>query len=239
MTQKINFIRDISFIVPCYNEEDNIIETLEQIKLSTINIIDFEYEIVIVNDASTDNTLKKVEIYKLDNKNIKILSNKSNLGLGGSIKRGFKAAKFSYLMYLPGDNCHSHEEIRKLLLTKDKTEVVLSYYENKNDRPFFRKMFTLIYTPFLNLIFRMNLPYYNGIAIYQKNIIDNIDFQTSGFTWQIELLVKLFKNKNRTIQIIPTLLNERNKGKSKAFKIKNCFKVIYSIFSIFIWSIKN
>ena len=96
---------------------------------------------------------------------------------------------------LPGDNCHSHEEIRKLLLTKNKTEVVLSYYENKNDRPFFRKMFTLIYTPFLNFIFRMNLPYYNGIAIYKKTIIDNIDFQTSGFTWQIELLVKLFKKK--------------------------------------------
>lgn len=239
MNKKINYINSISFIVPCFNEKDNIIETIKQIEYSVIDIDNLKYELIIIDDASKDNTLKVVQLYQNKNDNIKIISNKSNLGLGGSIKRGFRAAKNDYLMYLPGDNCHTKDEIRKLLNAKNKSDVILSYYINKNDRPFMRKFFTSIYTPFLNLIYGMKLPYYNGIAIYKNDIIHNIDFQTSGFTWQIELLVKIFKNKNRTIQIIPTYLNERNKGESKAFKLKNCIKVVYSIFSIFIWNIKN
>ena len=96
-----------------------------------------------------------------------------------------------------------------------------------------------MYTPFLNFIFNKNLPYYNGIAIYRKKIIEKINLTTSGFTWQIEFLVKILKNKKIKLILQPTLLNERSYGKSKAFRLKNCFVVVYSILNIWIWNIFN
>ena len=229
----------ISYIVPCYNESKNIKEVCKHIVAANKKNNVFDYEIILINDYSSDNTLKIFNQLNEQYNKIKIVNNKKNLGLGKSIKEGFVKASKEYVMYLPGDNCHSSSEITKLLSVKENYDILLSYYSNKKDRSFFRWIFTATYTPFLNFIFNKKLPYYNGIAIYNKKIVDNINLTTAGFTWQIELLVKILKNKKTTLILKPTILNERNHGKSKAFRIKNCFIVIYSIFSIWIWNIFN
>ena len=118
-------------------------------------------------------------------------------------------------------------------------DILLSYYSNAGTRNIFRRLFTYSYTPFLNLIFGLNLPYYNGIAIYKKKVLDNFEIKTSSFTWQIELLVKMLKNDQTKLELVSTVLSNRNKGDSKALNIKNCFKVIYSIAVIFLWNINN
>ena len=229
----------ISYIIPCYNESQNITEVYKQINMANTNSAIIDFEIILINDFSNDNTLEIFRKLKEKDSNIQIINNKKNLGLGRSIREGLKKTNKEYIMYLPGDNCHSSSEISKLLSIKENYDILLSYYSNKTDRSFFRWVFTATYTPFLNFIFNKKLPYYNGIAIYNKKVVDNINLITSGFTWQIELLVKILKNKNIKLVLIPTVLNERNHGKSKAFKIKNCFVVIYSILNIWIWNIFN
>ena len=234
-----NNFSSISFVVPCYNEEDNISDVINEIE-SAINFFsNIVYEIIIIDDASNDNTLKIIKEMQKMNKNIKIIQNKENKGLGGSIKKGLDNVQNDYVMYLPGDNCHSKTEIKKLLKVNSDFDILLSYYSNTKTRNLFRRLFTYLYTPFLNLIFGLNLPYYNGIAIYKKKILDNFEIKTSSFTWQIELLVKMLKNNQTKLELISTILSDRNKGDSKAFNIKNCFKVIYSIAVIFLWNINN
>ena len=234
-----NNFSSISFIIPCYNEEDNISDVINEIE-SAINFFsNIVYEIIVIDDASNDNTLKIIKEMQKMNKNIKIIQNKENKGLGGSIKKGLDNVQNDYVMYLPGDNCHSKTEIKKLLKVNSDFDILLSYYSNTKTRNLFRRLFTYLYTPFLNLIFGLNLPYYNGIAIYKKKILDNFEIKTSSFTWQIELLVKMLKNNQTKLELISTILSDRNKGDSKAFNIKNCFKVIYSIAVIFLWNINN
>tara|TARA_Y100001970_G_scaffold121407_1_gene150604 strand:- start:10885 stop:11580 length:696 start_codon:yes stop_codon:yes gene_type:complete len=230
---------EISYIVPCFNESKNIREVYNQIILANEYSNISDYEIILINDFSNDNTLEIFEDIQKQNKKIIIKNNYKNLGLGRSIKEGLNIANKEYVMYLPGDNCHSSSEISKMLLEENNYDILLSYYSNKKDRSFFRWIFTAIYTPFLNLIFNKKLPYYNGIAIYKKNIVDNVNLVTSGFTWQIELLVKILKDKKILLKLKPTILNERNHGKSKAFRLKNCFIVIYSILNIWIWNLFN
>ena len=230
---------NISYLIPCYNEEKNIEKVYNQIIEANNKSALLDFEIILINDCSTDNTLNILIRLKKNDDRIQILDNNKNLGLGKSIKVGLKKAKKDYIMYLPGDNCHSSSEISKLISIKNNYDIILSYYSNKNERAFFRRMFTAFYTPFLNFIFRKNLPYYNGIAVYKKNIINKINIKTSGFTWQIELLIKTLKNKQIKLALEPTILNERNEGKSKAFRIKNCFIVIYSIINIWLWNIFN
>ena len=234
-----NNFSSISFIVPCYNEEDNISDVVNEIESAIIPFSNIVYEIVIIDDASKDNTLKVIkEIQKMNN-NIKIVQNNKNKGVGGSIKKGLERIQNDYVMSLPGDNSHSKTEIKKLLEVNSDYDILLSYYSNTKTRKLFRRLFTSLYTPFLNLIFGLNLPYYNGIAIYKKKVLDSFEIKTSSYTWQIELLVKMLKNNQTKLELVSTVLSNRNKGASKAFNIKNCFKVIYSIAVIFLWNIKN
>ena len=234
---KNNNIKSISFVVPCYNEEDNVSNVVKEIEVA-IGSLNLFYEVILIDDCSNDSTSKIINKLKNSNNKVKMISNETNLGLGKSLKIGFENCKKDYVMYLPGDNCHPSTEIKKMITQKD-FDVLLSYYSNSNERSYFRRLFTSFYTPFLNLIFRLDLPYYNGIAIYRKQLLDNFKLESSGFTWQIELLVKIIKKESIRLKLIPTILKERDKGQSKAFRIKNCILVIYSIFIIFLSSIKN
>ena len=229
----------ISYIVPCFNESKSIKKVYNHIKIANKNAEILDYELILINDYSSDDTLEVLKYLQKNDKKIKIINNIKNLGLGRSIKVGIEQASKDFLMYLPGDDCHSSSEIIKLLRVKEYYDILLSFYSNKNQRSLFRRIFTAMYTPFLNFIFNKNLPYYNGIAIYRKKIIEKINLTTSGFTWQIEFLVKILKNKKIKLILQPTLLNERSYGKSKAFRLKNCFVVVYSILNIWIWNIFN
>jgi len=224
----------ISFIVSCYNEENNIKNTINEINLAVNNSIIEKYEIIIVDDGSIDQTLQIAEKLQDDDTHIKIIRNLRNIGLGGAVKKGLIEAKLDKVMFLPGDNSHQSSEIKKLINNDENNDLVLTYYSNLEVRTFVRNYFTKIYTPFLNLIFGLNLPYYNGIGVYKRSILKDISINTNSFTWQIEVLLKLFKTKNINYVIVPTKLEERTKGKSKAFRIKNSIYVIYSITRLFI-----
>ena len=229
-----NDINSISFVVSCYNEEKNIKNTIDEINIAINNSKLDVYEIIVVDDGSKDKTFQAVEELKKNNQHIKIIKNINNIGLGGAIKKGLQEAVLDRVMFIPGDNCHQGLEISKLINTNKKYDLVLTYYSNIKVRSFLRNFFTKLYTPFLNFIFRLNLPYYNGLCVYRRSILKDINIYTNSFTWQIEVLLKLFKTKKLLYIFIPTLLNDRTIGKSKAFRIKNSIYVVYSIGRLFI-----
>ena len=221
----------ISFIIPSYNESKKILKTINEITQAIKKINIKKYEIIVIDDNSTDSTLKILKNTKI--KNLIIYKNKNNLGFGGSIKKGFKLAKNKKISWIPGDNSHPHKEIEKILNDyKLNLDIVSTYYSNSNQRAFYRKVFTLIYTPILNMIFCLNLPYYNGISLIDKKITDQIKIKTNSHCWQVELWVKAKYIKNFSYKFIPTILNDRIKGAS-AFKLKNSIKVLVNIVRLF------
>ena len=216
-----------------YNESKTIKDVFFKSK-DIISQITNDYEIIIIDDGSTDNTLQIATKSHKQNNNIKVINNLNNLGLGGAIKKGLQYAKLNKIMFEPGDNCHKRTEIKKLININNNYDLVLTYYSNIQIRSFFRTLFTKLYTPFLNLIFGLNLPYYNGLGIYKRSILKDINIYTNSFTWQIEVLLKLFKTKNINYILVPTKLDERIDGESKAFNLKNSILVTYSIIRLFL-----
>ena len=210
---------------------------LKYLNLSILSILNqnfSNFEFIIILDTNNSFIVDLVKKYKKNNLNIKLYKNRTNVGLGGAIKKGFELCSKDYVIYIPGDNCHKSSEIKKMIKLIGKYDVILTYYSNPQVRTFFRKFFTKIYTPFLNFIFNLDLPYYNGLCLYKSSLIKNIKVETNSFTWQIELLLKLFKSTNIKYTLVPTKLDDRNLGQSKAFNLKNSLLVVYSIFKLFI-----
>jgi len=101
-------------IIPAYNEEARIKNTLEKIH-SYLKNQDYTYEIIIVNDGSTDNTWALVNEIAQKIKEVRILKNEKNRGKGFTIKKGFLNAKGKYLLFTDADLSTPIEEVEKLI----------------------------------------------------------------------------------------------------------------------------
>ena len=98
-----------SIIIPVYNCEGTIYETLQSVLLQTYN----DYEVVIINDCSTDNSIAEISKIRDNFLNIKIIHNSNNLGVAESRNVGIKNATGNYIAFLDGDDVWTAEKLEK------------------------------------------------------------------------------------------------------------------------------
>ena len=102
-----------SIIVPCYNEELSIKKLIDEIIQISFN--DYEYELIIINDGSNDQTLEIITNLSKKHDFIKIIDNKINKGQSYSIHSGIKKAKFKNIVTIDADGQNDPTDIKKLL----------------------------------------------------------------------------------------------------------------------------
>ena len=108
-----------SIVIPVFNEEHNLITLINEIK-SSLKFYN-EYELIFVNDFSTDNTLSVLEKEKI-NFNFKIINNKSNFGQSFSILNGIKNSNYNTIITLDGDGQNNPKDIPLLIEFYNKTK---------------------------------------------------------------------------------------------------------------------
>ena len=104
----------ISIIFPAYNEEKRLPKTLVEAD-RYLSLQNFEYEILVVNDGSTDKTFEAVKDLSKQIKNLRIINNKENKGIGFVVRQGLLAAKGEYRLYVDADNSVSINQIENFL----------------------------------------------------------------------------------------------------------------------------
>lgn len=114
----------ISVIVPCYNEEGNLNELTIRLVKSLSELCE-NYEIIYVNDCSTDNTLEVMKKLACSNKNIVILNNIKNIGMARSWKLGLDASCGEYVVLIDADLQYQPEDIPRLYRESIKRNVDL------------------------------------------------------------------------------------------------------------------
>ena len=217
----------ISIIIPALNEENNIEPTVESVISVTHNKFS-DYEIIIFDDASTDNTLVKVNEIAVKNNRIKVIHNEKTMGLGYNYKKGVFIAKNEYVIMVPGDNEIEENSIKTMFDSIGKTDIVTSYSVNYWIRPFSRQIISKIFTNLMNTLFNLNLKYYNGISVHKRELINQVQMTTYGFAYHAEILVRLIKS-GYSFTEVGIYLKKREYGASKAFSLKNIVSVLKTI----------
>ena len=129
----------MTLLVPAFNEATNLAPTIERlIDALTITIEDFE--IIIVNDGSTDNTHDIAEQIAKRHSMVRVIHNKQNMGLGYSYKRGYQEANKEFFVYIPGDNTWPYRSFVELFGNLGRAEIVTSYSTNPEVRPSGRRI---------------------------------------------------------------------------------------------------
>ena len=119
----------LSIIIPTYNEENNI----TALTMETINLMkDRDYEILIVDDGSTDSTVENIFEHFSDNKNIKVLQREYDRGLLQSIKFALQSITGEYFVVMDADRQHSPSDINPLVSHLDNYDLVIGVRDLKN-----------------------------------------------------------------------------------------------------------
>lgn len=213
----------ISIVIPAYNEEQIIADSVRSVESALGNIFS-SYEIIVVNDCSRDNTGKVADELAKKNPSIKVIHHEKNRGMGQSLLDGFLAAKSEYVGSFPGDNGLDPEPLAEMFRKVGEADVISYYISNPEFRSWQRRFLSWLYIAILNTMFGLKLRYYNGHAIYRTDRVKAVKHTTTGHAFLSETLVRLMKS-GASIVEIPALQHERKAGGTKAFSLKNFVEV--------------
>ncbi|HKB88341.1 MAG TPA: glycosyltransferase family 2 protein [Patescibacteria group bacterium] len=125
-------ISGLSVFLPTYNEEENIKEVVLKTK-SVLKKVASKWEIVVVNDGSSDKTQEIVEDIQQSDSNIKLINHVKNRGYGASFKSGLYGSKYNWIAFIDSDGQFDFAEITKFLQKQKETnaDLVIGYYKKR------------------------------------------------------------------------------------------------------------
>jgi glycosyltransferase involved in cell wall biosynthesis len=221
----------ISIIVAAYNEDKTIIEILKNIKKTKNN--NYEYEIIVINDGSKDNTIKLLT----ENSTLyhKLIDIKENKGKGFAIKEGLKIATGNYIIFQDADLEYDPADINYFCEIYEKFNADLIIGSRIRYREFARShnFFNLIGNKLLTLIFNIinNTTFtdiYTCYLSFKREHLDPEKLRTYGFEQQAEILGILMKKCKKNYEI-PINYSGRDLSEGKKIRFYHIFSVVYQI----------
>lgn len=183
-------IAALSVFFPAYNEEENLAKTVGE-ALKVLKEVAFEYEIIIVDDGSTDGTGKEAAKIARGNPKVFVVTHKPNRGYGGALKSGFKKSRYPWVAFTDADGQFKFEEIRKFLPLTEQADLILGYRIKRADS-FIRRFYTFGWSAIARLLLGLRAKDYScGFKLIKKEVFEKVQpLVGEEKVTQIELLVK-------------------------------------------------
>ncbi len=193
--------RNVSITVffPCYNEQENVERTTKS-ALEVLNDLNADFEIIIVDDGSSDATAQIADRLADDNPCVRVIHHATNLGYGAALQSGFKAAKKQLVFYTDGDGQFDIKELPPLIGLIEDCDIVSCYRLNRQD-PMMRKINGWLWTKLVCTLFRMKTRDIDcAFKLYRREIFDNIIMSSKGALIDTEILARATRKGYRVAQ---------------------------------------
>ena len=227
----------LSIIIPVYNEENSILEVLDQLlKLKFPEIIT-DWEIVIVDDCSTDNSAEKIKKYIADKENIRYIKHQENRGKGASVRTGIKEAAGDVFLFQDADLELSPKDIPRMIEIMDELDVELvngSRYLTGLARPlssYKRYLANRFFTFLTSLAINVKISDMAcGYKLIHRKLMESISLKENRFGFEAELIIKALRIKKNNITEIPVQYFPRNVDEGKKLSSIDGIKILWTIF---------
>jgi len=168
---------DLSIVIPLYNEEESLPELCDWI-VRVVNENHFSYEIIMIDDGSTDDSWCIIETLSTHNSNIKGIKFQRNYGKSAALNEGFKAAKGDVVITMDADMQDSPDEIPELrrMIIEDKFDMVSGWKKKRYDHKLTKNLPSKIFNAAARKISKIPLHDFNcGLKAYRKKVVKSIE----------------------------------------------------------------
>ncbi len=224
----------LSAIMPVYNEELLVAKAID-ITYNSLNTVCEKFELIIVNDCSTDKSAEIIEKIIKEYESIKLIHHKKNLGIGGAFKTGVENANNDFVILVPVDNPLEIEELLSYLDRASVCDIVVGCRIERVGYTMVAKTASFVYNRILiPLLFNIGLEDVNWIQLYKRVIFAEkiIEIENNGIFFLAEILIKA-KRAHLIIAEVPTKMKKRLHGKPTCFKYSAMFKTFINMMKLF------
>ena len=218
----------ISVVIPVFNEELTVGNVIERVT-EVMHKLGFKYEIIVVDDCSTDRSLELSFRH-----GVKVYSLKRHMGKGYALRAGFAKAKGDIVTTIDSDGSHRPEELPSLLtpILQDKADLVIgSRYSSR--KPAAAKKLNVAGVRLFNFLIRILTRVdvsdsQSGYRVMQAALLRKMGLESSGYEIESEMLVKTAQQGFR-IREVPISFEQRTYGVSRLDPVADGFKILFSI----------
>lgn len=212
----------VSFVMPMFNEKDNIGKTIERVKSVAAEIAG-DYEIIITDDASTDGSADVVENIARTDKTVKLYRLRENTKFGGAFAECFRRASKDVIVYLDSDMPVAIDDIKKSFPLIKNADVVTGFSKIKKGDTLKRKFMSRVYNLMVRALFGLNVKDINsGYKIVRRELVKDLDFVSRSPFVDVEIFIHA-KKKNAKISQYPLIFLKREGGVSHIAKLPVVF----------------
>ena len=184
--------RSVSLVVPVYNEEKSVGRLLD-VAIPALEEHAAEWEIVLVDDASSDGTRGLAEARAEREPRIRILAHAHNRGLGGTLRTGFEAARLTWILYsdcdLPWDLAETGRLFRAVELTG--ADFVSAYRHDRTGEGVIRSFYSFLYNGLVHAVFGISLRDVNfSCKLFRRGLLIGMPLKSEGSFIDVELLAR-------------------------------------------------
>ncbi|MFC1763159.1 glycosyltransferase family 2 protein [Planctomycetota bacterium] len=189
----------LSVFFPCYNEQANVARVTAG-ALEVLDATGLDYEIILVNDGSADDTARIVDELAEKHPRVRTVHHQGNQGYGAALQSGFRAAQKSWVFYTDGDGQFDLTDLPPLLKLVDDCDIVSCYRRQRQD-PLVRKLNGWLWTQLVCLVFGMRIRDIDcAFKLYRRHIFDDMPLVSTGALIDAEVLARAHRMGCRILQ---------------------------------------
>jgi len=224
----------ISVVIPCYNEEQTVLQIVKKVQGV---LVDNEYEIIIIDDFSTDNTKQVIDSIIANDNSVKVVCHDKNKGKGAALRSGFNRSSGGVIIIQDADLEYDPNEYKKLLkpIMTGKADVVYgSRFKSGAEARvlyYWHRLGNLFLTWLSNIFTNLNLTDMETCyKVFRKEVLEQIIIEEDRFGFEPEITAKIAKIRPR-IRIYEVGISYYGRTYEEGKKItwKDGIRAIYAI----------
>ena len=217
----------VSFVLPAFNEEANIVEVLRRTVDVAKRLCD-DFEVLVVDDGSTDRTAELVTSLSDELPDVALIRHPHNRGYGEALRSGLAAATFEFVFFTDADNQFDMEEFALLLPWAQRADVVAGYRTVRSD-PAVRRLNAWAWNRLVRWLFYVPVRDIDcAFKLLRRSALQDITIESRGAMINTEIMVKLAR-RGCTVVEVGVTHSPRRQGEAQGAKLKVIARALHEV----------
>jgi glycosyltransferase involved in cell wall biosynthesis len=221
----------LSVFLPSHNEEGNVERVVGNFCATLPEVAD-DYEVIVVNDGSRDQTGAIADRLAAADRHVKVVHHPVNRGYGGAVISGIRAASMPWVLLCDGDGQFDPNDVKLLAARTPEYDVVVGRRAHRAD-PFVRRMNGKAWTILVRMMFGLRISDMDcGFKLFRRSFLQDMELHASGAMITTELMARLAGRKAKIcevdVQHLPRVAGEQSGANFRV--IARAFKELFALY---------